>query len=152
MRWARNGIPVVLRLVLGGVLVWAGLAKVSEPALFALTVRAYNVLPHVFINSFAVVVPWMEIAVGACLLSGFWSRSGALAGLALLVSFGIAITINIYRGANLDCGCFGLDGTRGSLNEALVQDLLLIGCSLVLLFVRRMPFSLDRWLFEDGDP
>lgn len=152
MRWARNGIPVVLRLVLGGVLVWAGLAKVSEPALFALTVRAYNVLPHAFINGFAVVVPWMEIAVGACLLSGFWSRSGALAALALLSSFGIAIAVNIYRGANLDCGCFGLDGTRGSLEAALVQDLLLIGCSLILLFVRKMPVSLDRLLFETADP
>ena len=152
MRWARYGVPVVLRLVLGGVLVWAGLAKVSEPALFALTVRAYNLLPQAFINGFAVVVPWMEIAVGAFLLAGFWSRSGALAALALLSSFGIAIAVNVYRGADLDCGCFGLDGTRGSLEAALVQDLLLIGCSLILLFVRKMPVSLDRLLFEDADP
>ena len=151
MNWARYGVPVVLRLVLGGVLIWAGLAKVSEPALFAVTVRAYNLLPVAFINGFAVVVPWMEIAAGVCLLAGFWSRSAALAALALLSSFGVAIAINIYRGANLDCGCFGLDGTRGSLNAALVQDLLLIGCSLVLLFVRNMPLSLDRRLFKVAD-
>ena len=146
------GVAVVLRLVLGGVLVWAGLAKVSEPALFAITVRAYNVLPNAFINGFAVVVPWMEIVAGACLLAGFWTRSGALAALALLSSFGVAIAVNVYRGANLDCGCFGLDGTRGSLNAALVQDLLLIACSLVLLFVRKMPLSLDRCLFKTADP
>jgi uncharacterized membrane protein YphA (DoxX/SURF4 family) len=151
MNWARYGVPVVLRLVVGGVLIWAGLAKVSEPALFAVTVRAYNLLPVAFINGFAVVVPWMEIAAGVCLLAGFWSRSAALAALALLSSFGVAIAINIYRGANLDCGCFGLDGTRGSLNAALVQDLLLIGCSLVLLFVRNMPLSLDRRLFKVAD-
>ncbi len=146
MRWVRYGIPVVLRVALGGVLIWAGLAKVSEPALFALTVRAYNVLPHAFINGFAVVVPWMEVAAGVCLLAGFWSRSGALAALALLASFGIAIAINLYRGADLDCGCFGLDGARGSLDAALAQDLVLIGCSLALLYVRNMPVSLDRWL------
>ena len=151
MNWARYGVPVVLRLVVGGVLIWAGLAKVSEPALFAVTVRAYNLLPVAFINGFAVVVPWMEIAAGVCLLAGFWSRSAALAALALLSSFCVAIALNIYRGANLDCGCFGLDGTRGSLNAALVQDLLLIGCSLVLLFVRNMPLSLDRRLFKVAD-
>ena len=146
MRWVRYGIPVVLRVVLGGVLIWAGLAKVYEPALFALTVRAYNVLPHAFINGFAVVVPWMEVAAGMCLLAGFWSRSGALAALALLASFGIAIAINLYRGADLDCVCFGLDGALGSLDAALAQDLVLIGCSLALLYVRSMPVSLDRWL------
>ncbi|MDE2998019.1 MAG: DoxX family membrane protein [Gemmatimonadota bacterium] len=151
MNPVRYGVPVVLRLVLGGVLTWAGLAKITEPALFAMTVRAYNVLPNVFINGFAVVVPWMEIAAGACLLAGFWSRSGALAALALLSSFGVAIAVNIYRGADLDCGCFGLDGTRGSLNAALAQDLLLIACSLVLLFVRNMPLSLDRCLFGNAD-
>ncbi len=151
MNQVRYGIPVVLRLVLGGVLMWAGLAKVSEPALFAMTVRAYNVLPNAFINGFAVVVPWMEIAAGACLLAGFWSRSGSLAALALLSSFGVAIAVNIFRGANLDCGCFGLDGTRGSLHAALVQDLLLIACSLILLFVRNMPLSLDRCLFRTAE-
>lgn len=145
------GVTVVLRLVLGGVLMWAGLAKISEPALFAMTVRAYNVLPNAFINGFAVVVPWMEIAAGACLLAGFWSRSGALAALALLWSFGVALVVNIYRGADLDCGCFGLDGTRGSLNAALVQDLLLIACSVVLLYVRNMPLSLDRCIFGTAD-
>ncbi len=152
MSWARYGVPVVLRLAVGGVLIWAGLAKVSEPALFALTVRAYNVLPLAFINGFAVVVPWMEIAAGACLLAGFWSRAAALAALALLSSFSVALVVNIFRGANLDCGCFGLDGTRGSLHGALVQDLLLIGCSLVVLFVRNMPLSLDRCLLKTTDP
>ena len=146
------GVPVVLRLALGGVLMWAGLAKVSEPALFAMTVRAYNVLPNAFINGFAVVVPWTEIAAGVCLLAGFWSRSAALAALALLSSFGVALAVNIYRGANLDCGCFGLDGTRGSLNTALAQDLLLIVCSLLLLYVRSMPLSLDRCFFKTADP
>ncbi len=152
MSWARYGVPVVLRLAVGGVLIWAGLAKVSEPALFALTVRAYNVLPLAFINGFAVVVPWMEIAAGACLLAGFWSRGAALAALALLSSFSVALVVNIFRGANLDCGCFGLDGTRGSLHGALGQDLLLIGCSLVVLFVRNMPLSLDRCLLKTTDP
>ena len=152
MSWARYGVPVVLRVAVGGVLIWAGLAKVSEPALFAQTVRAYNVLPLAFINGFAVVVPWMEIVTGACLLAGFWSRGAALAALALLLSFSVALVVNIFRGANLDCGCFGLDGTRGSLHGALVQDLLLIGCSLVVLFVRNMPLSLDRCLLKTTDP
>jgi uncharacterized membrane protein YphA (DoxX/SURF4 family) len=142
---------LLLRLLLGGTLLWAGLVKIPEPGLFAQTVRAYNVLPLPLVNPFAVVVPWMEVTAGLCLLLGFWTRSSALSALLLLLCFGVALGVNLYRGADLSCGCFGLDGTDGSLHAALVRDILLI-CVAVFLLIRSVPFSLERFMAQREHP
>lgn len=137
---------LALRLGLGGTLLWAGLVKIPESGLFAQTVRAYEVLPLALVNPFAVVVPWIEVATGFCLILGFWTRSSALAALLLLLSFAVALSVNLYRGADLSCGCFGLNGAGGSLHTALIRDVLLIAGASLLVLVRNLPFSLDNFL------
>ena len=140
-------ISLVARYLLGVVLLWAGSAKVSEPGLFAHSVRAYDVLPLFAVNPFAVIVPWIEVLAGTCLLAGFWVRGNALLSLSLLASFGAAIVVNLIRGAEFSCGCFALDGTEGSLAGALVRDLALVVPSVWLLLVRvDSALSLDRTL------
>ncbi len=136
----------LLRLLLGGTLLWAGLVKIPEPGLFAQTVRAYEVLPLELVNPFAIVVPWIEVIAGICLVLGFWTRSSALAALFLLLSFAVALSVNLYRGADLSCGCFGLNGAGGSLHTALIRDVLLIAGASLLVLVRNIPFSLDNFL------
>ena len=137
---------LVIRLIVGGTMLWAGLTKISEPLLFAQTVRAYEVLPLFLVNPFAIVVPWVEVVVGVCLVVGTWTRSGALVSLGLLAAFGVALGVNVARGADLSCGCFALDGTGGSLYGALVRDLLLLVGAAVLVATPSVTLSLDRWI------
>ena len=132
---------LLLRLLLGLTLFYAGLAKIPEPGLFAQTVRAYEVLPLSLVNPFAVVVPWMEVITGLCLVLGFWTRGSALAAVMLLFCFGMALCINLYRGADLTCGCFALNGAGGLIQAALARDAFLISIALVLTLVRRAPRS-----------
>ena len=136
--------PVLFRLIVGATFLVAGVEKISEPAFFAQTVRAYQVLPIPLINPFAITVPWIEVAVGLFLVLGLWTRSSSLISLLLLLSFAVALGINISQGADFSCGCFGLGGGSGSLWRALVLDSFLIAISIVLLFVSAMRFSLDR--------
>ncbi len=137
----------ILRVGLGVVLLWAGSAKISEPGLFAQTIRAYDVLPLAAVNPFAVLVPWMEVAAGACLVAGLWVRGSALLSLSLLSSFGIALVVNVYRGSDISCGCFALDGTGGSLEGALVRDVVLMAAGAVLAIVPGAPpLSVDSLL------
>ena len=124
------------RLALGGTMLWAGWEKIPEPIFFVQTVHAYDILPGVLATPFAVVVPWIEVVIGLALVLGLWTRESALVSAALLVSFGVAIGINIYRGAEIDCGCFGAEGGRDSLPMALLQDLLLLAAALALLIFR----------------
>ena len=142
----RPALPVILRLVLGGTLLLAGMAKISEPALFAQTVRAYKILPILLINPFAIAIPWVEVVAGILLLLGLWTRSSALVLLLLLLSFAAALVVNLFRGADFACGCFGFDGSSGSLSRALVLDSLLIVLSALLIRASETRLSLDRVL------
>ncbi len=147
--FARPIFPAVLaalRLAMGVIFLWAGLAKIPEPGFFAQTLRAYEILPLAWIHPYAIVMPWIEVVAGLLLVLGLWTCSSALVGLLLLLSFGAAIGVNLYRGADFACGCFGLDGREGSLTEALVQDGFLMAVSLLLIRTSDLPLSFDRVL------
>ncbi len=144
-RVATLALPL-LRVALGLLLLRAGALKAADPLMFAQTVRAYDVLPIPLIHPFAVAVPWVEITAGLCLALGFWARSAALAVLLLLLAFETALAVNLGRGADFSCGCFGLDGTGASLREALLRNVLLVAAALLLLLARRTLLSLDEVL------
>ena len=136
----------VSRFAVGGLFLYAGASKAMEPELFAQSILAYDVLPHSLVHVFAVVVPWIEVVCGILLLAGFWSRSAAMVTLGLLCSFSIAIGVNLYRGEDFSCGCFGVDGGGASLESAAVRVLVLTALTLVILTSRRLPLSLDRMI------
>ena len=92
------------------------------------------------------MVPWIEVLLGSCFIVGFWMRSTALASFFLLASFGVAIGINLLREADITCGCFGLDGTEGSLTGALIRDVLMIFSATILYYTPSTFWSADRLL------
>ena len=141
-------LPLLARFILGGIFVWAGLAKIAEPALFAQMIRAYEVLPLPLIHAFAITVPWIEVLAGLLCLLGIWTRSSCMVILLLLVSFAGALGINIYRGADFSCGCFGFEGPADSLTFALVKNLVLIGFAVLLLRTDQRRFALDTLFFR----
>ena len=138
-------VPVTLitisRLVLGGVFLWSGLVKTTEIVAYDQVVRTYDILPDILVQPFAVVVPWIEIIAGVTLLLGVYIRSSALFCLILLFSFEIALGINVFRGANFSCGCFGFD--RGSLLFAMIQNFFLLGIGTILVLTRSIPLSIN---------
>ena len=125
-------LALAIRLVLGGVFVWAGTTKLVQPSSFVETVAAFAILPVDWIAPFALSVIWIELIAGGLLLLDIWPRSNALVVLGLLVVFSAALGINMYRGNDVACGCFGGDGSS-SLAWALLRDLLLAGGAVVLL-------------------
>ena len=121
-----------IRLVLGGVFVWAGTAKLVQIPSFIETVTAFDILPADWVALFALSVIWIELIAGGFLLLDIWPRSNALVVLVLLVMFSSALGINVYRGNDVTCGCFGGDGDA-SLAWTLLRDLFLAGGAAALL-------------------
>ena len=121
-----------IRLVLGGVFVWAGAAKLVQIPSFVETVAAFDILPADWATPFALSILWIELIAGGLLLLDIWPRSNALVVLGLLVVFSAALGLNMYRGIDVACGCFGSNGDT-SLAWALLRDLLLAGGATVLL-------------------
>ena len=139
-------MQVLMRLVLGGVFLWAGVVKIPDLELFSYTVRAYNLLPEFLILPVTILVPYLECVIGLCLILGFWTHASALIASGLLIAFASALGTKIYQGVNMSCGCFGFGTERGSLEWVLLQDVLLLLFALMIFWKEKTPFSLDRYL------
>lgn len=63
-------------------------------------------------DGLALALPWFEVSVGWCLLVGLEPAVAAsTAGLSIVI-FSTAIAVNLLRGRQIECGCFG------SLNDS----------------------------------
>jgi uncharacterized membrane protein YphA (DoxX/SURF4 family) len=111
------------RILLGGVFIWASWDKIIEPAAFAQAIANYQIVPATIGNPVALILPWVELACGACLILNRWTRGSALVAAALMLIFMGALGYNIYRGIDVNCGCFTLDETApGNMWLYLVRD------------------------------
>ncbi len=115
------GINWILRLVVGGTFVLAGVLKIANPAKFALAVDNYGFVPHELTNLVAILLPWIEVVAGALVLAGIWLRASALVITSLTVLFAVVIVSALAQGLNIECGCFGTIGGKhiGLVNLAI---------------------------------
>jgi uncharacterized membrane protein YphA (DoxX/SURF4 family) len=98
-------VALTAALILAGVLLTAGAAKLRKPLSFRVVLS--QLIPRPFVPAVGWAIPLVELAIGLALLSGFAVRTAALAAAALLILFELAL-IQMHRtGASMDCGCFG---------------------------------------------
>lgn len=112
------------RWCLGIVFVYASIHKIIEPGAFAKIIYGYMLFPAEIINLMAIVIPFIELFCGILLLSGFMPRSSAIIINFLLFAFMTAISINLIRGHEFDCGCFSIheQGAVSSAVMLLIRD------------------------------
>ena len=85
----------------------AAIHKLRERARFAEAFRAYGIVPSA-LSAGAALVPLIEMAVAAGLLTRATRATAAAAAAALLVAYALAIGINVVRGRrDIACGCGG---------------------------------------------
>ena len=134
----RSGAPiayrlaVLFRLVVGGIFLVSGLAKIADPVRFLLTLREFQLLPGALESFLAVYLPWLEFLLGLCLVLGILHRTSALLIAGLNGFFIVAIGSVMARGIEVDCGCFGLLADVLHLpdladGKAIVRNLVLMG-------------------------
>jgi uncharacterized membrane protein YphA (DoxX/SURF4 family) len=97
---------------LGLVFLGAALPKLADPPGFAKAIWAYELFPAWSLNPLALVLPWLELACGLALCLDVWLRAAALWVGALLLSFSLALTLNLARRHPVDCGCFGASAPK----------------------------------------
>ena len=125
VRSTRSGpLLLAVRFFLGGVLVYASLDKIFHPAAFAEMVYNYQIFPDGLINLTAIILPWLELLLGFCLISHFLLPGAIFLANLLLLSFFGALVFNISRGLDIHCGCFSTSATDsgGSMMWSLLRD------------------------------
>lgn len=128
-------IELAARWILGLTFIYASFHKILSPADFAKIVYGYALFPHVFINLIAIIIPFLELVAGLALILGFYPRSAAITINILLLAFMAALTINIIRGHEFDCGCFsvGQSGDTSTPKMTLVRDLFYFVCGMLII-------------------
>jgi uncharacterized membrane protein YphA (DoxX/SURF4 family) len=146
-----DAIGLLARLIVGIVLIWAGVAKVTRPALSARAVQAFQILPFDFAGYVGYALPVVEILVGLLLVIGLLTRASAGVGGLLMVAFIIGIASAWARGLTIDCGCFGGGGTIAASQTQYPLDILRdVGVAVCAAWLVARPptaYSLDHRLF-----
>jgi len=137
-------LALVLRLVIGITFVAASIDKIGDPGRFATIIYGYSLFPGWIINPSAIVLPFVELFAGMALIVGVVPRSALMIISTLLFVFIVAITINLLRGHQFDCGCFSLAQTSRASSAfwLLVRDLVLFACAICLFQIKRPHRSL----------
>lgn len=128
--WTKGRVTAVfilVRMILGAVFIYASWDKIVNPADFAKAVANYHILPEILVNPVAWVLPWLEMVCGVCLLIGWITRGSALIITGLLVMFITALGYNLFRGVDIQCGCFSLTAEKSlPLYLDILRDFILL--------------------------
>lgn len=129
----------MVALIIGGVFIYAGAIKTTDPVRFAIDIDNYHLLPWAVTVRLAFYLPWLEIACGLAVLFGFLYRGGLLILATLIVVFIIASLVAKARGLDITCGCFGHASKNLSFVSHLAIDLGLLGGLVFLCFSNVAP-------------
>ncbi len=118
-------LTIRVQLALGAIFIAAALPKITDPPSFAHMIYNYRILPGGLINISALVMPWVELLAGLALIIGVWKRPARWIIAAMLVTFIIAISINLVRNNAIDCGCFDVSAA-GLTHEEKIRDMWMV--------------------------
>ena len=134
-------ITLILRLVLAGVFLYAGVTKIwdfrhgqSATPDFTVAIQHFEILPNPDLAVLlAVYLPWLEVTAAVTLFIKRLALGAATAITAMTAVFLGAIISAQARGLDISCGCFGKDEVSTNYPSLLLRDGLLLAAALVLV-------------------
>lgn len=131
----------LLRLVLGGLFLYAGALKLSDPNGFAIQLEKYGLLPAAWLDPVSYLLPLLEMGAGFLTLLG--RRGGAETLGVLLLGFLAVLGYAWWSGLEVPCGCFSAEDEvqRFGIQQAILRDLIMLAGVAWLLRHRPLPPS-----------
>ncbi len=137
---------LVARVLLGGLLLVAGVLKVGHPAELAATIAGFRLLPAAIVGPLALALPYVELLVGAYLVAGLFTRVTASFAALQFVCYAGVIASALVRHIPASCGCFGPNDAAVADWPHVALDLMLAGASSFVAFCAPGALSIDRKL------
>ena len=113
MNFFKAPVVLICRLILGAVFIYASLDKIMNPDDFAKAIGNYHVLPLGLENLLALVLPWIEMLTGLCLIIGVMVDGATILIILMNIVFIFAISQALARGISIECGCFSVSSEGG---------------------------------------
>lgn len=140
-----NILEIILSITLSGIFFVSSIPKLRNPRRFVLVTLEYRILPPGLGHAAGWLIPPLELLIALLLISGTASGCTAIASFILLMSFIVAISVNIWRGRTMECNCFGDTQKRKIGWKLLLQDLLLAFMALCLARIAHNWIGLESW-------
>jgi uncharacterized membrane protein YphA (DoxX/SURF4 family) len=146
------------RIVLGGIFVVAGAAKISHivpkpgtgESLFQEMMK-YQILPHHLATAYAYVLPPLEVLIGVLLIVGIFQKANSVLSGLITLSFIIAKVSAMARGLDIQiCSCFGSLIPLLSV-YTLAIDFVMLALSAQIFFHRGDFLALGPWVKSVAD-
>lgn len=135
-------LAVFCRLILGAIFIQFALSKIMRPAVFALNVVEYGLMPAWGVNLWALFLPWAELLAGLFLVLGIRSRAAATIIGGMNIIFMVGLINAILQNLPINCGCVGEVGEPVNWLKVLKNAGMLLMCVQIFLYDRI--FVLDR--------
>ena len=137
-------ITLALRVLLGAVFVYAAYTKLRQSwLLFALSIDSYQLLPEWAVFTLARTLPILELTLGVLLIAGVWLPYLSIVAAAILGLFFSVMVVSYFRGAGIDCGCFGVGEPLSA--KTLARDGVLLVAALALVVLSRQALGSRLW-------
>lgn len=143
-------ISFIFRIIIGGIFLVSGLAKISDPVRLIFTLRDFKLFPEIIVPFTAIYLPWLEFILGLLIIVGLLYRTSSLMLACLNFIFMLAILSVIVRGIEVDCGCFGLLADMLKIPDmadmkAVIRNMLFIGMCIYIFRTKKTAISLENY-------
>ncbi len=123
---------MVARFVLATVFLSSGIAKLPRRREFVDAVRDYELVPEQVAVAIGRLLPAGEVLIGALLFTGVALLPAAAITGGVLGAFSIAIAMNLLRGREIACGCFGLVAEARLGWSSVLRNFVLIAAAVLV--------------------
>ena len=119
----------LIRVILGSVFLYAGVAKLLDPKAFARVISQYDLVPESLLAPVAIGLPVLEVLAGIGLVLAVRGSLSVIFG--LLVMFVFVLWYGILKNLDIDCGCFSPQElkSQASLWHAFYRDIAMIAAT-----------------------
>lgn len=128
-------LQIILRFLFIALMLTTAIGKLLDNRGFAEVILTYQLLPTVpefVLLSFALAFSFFELAIGIALIKAMFLRACGLALIALHSMYTGLAVITLLRGIDIqNCGCFGVFWARPMTWVTVVEDLILLGLSIL---------------------
>ena len=142
-------LPLIFRIILGIVFIYASYYKILDPAVFSKNIHNFHTTDNLIWveNLVALILPWLELIVGVFLIFGVFLEGSTSITIGLYIFFIIILSQAVFRGIDVHCGCFkteadaGVTDLRMELIRRIGEDLVLLGMVFVIKYKNKFLLS-----------
>lgn len=139
---------LTLRVFLGLFFCIGAIRKIIHLNTFTQGVINYKILPSKLSKFVGILLPWVEIMLAILLFFGVAIPIVGTLSFALILTFIIAIEINLKRGRHINCNCHGIASTSKISQGTIIRNVFLL-CLITVLIILSLYIGSDSLSSEE---